>query len=387
MPRDGSGGYNRYTPGTPYVTGTTISSTVVNNELNDVAAALAASIAKDGQTVPTNNLPMGGYRHTGVGNATARDSYAALGQVQDGGSVYASAGGTGDALTLTLSPAPSAYVAGQEFRFKATATNTGAATIDVNSLGAKSIKRDGSSALAAGDITTGQMYSIRYDGTNFQLLNASTFVTQAVSNSSTLPATTAFVMNQTATAARKGITQQAAATDYVTGTDPDLHLTVKVARDNNLVLGTATATTSGTSKDYTGIPTWAKRVVVMLSGVSTNGTSPKMLKVGSGSIAGSGYLSATTFLLNGAGVAVTNYTDGFSLGGNSASDVIHGAVTFTHMGSNIWICHGSIGFSSGAAVALVGGSITLGGALDRIRLTTQGGTDAFDAGSFNIIYE
>lgn len=171
MPRDGSGGYNRYTPGTPYVTGTTISQTVVNAEMADLGNEVANSIAKDGQTVPTANLPMGGYKHTGVANGSARTHYGAIAQIQDGSLLTGTVGGTGDAITLTLSPAITAYASGQKFYFLASAANTGAATLNVNSLGAKAIKRDVSSALLADDIANGGVTVVEYDGTNFQLVN------------------------------------------------------------------------------------------------------------------------------------------------------------------------------------------------------------------------
>ena len=192
MPRNGSGGYSRYTPGTPYVAGTTIDETVVNAEMDDLGNEVANSLAKDGQTVPTANLPMGGYKHTGVGNASARNHYAAVGQAQDGSFVYGTVGGTADAITLTLSPAITAYAAGQKFTLVAGAANTGAATINVNSLGAKAIKRDVSVALQAGDIANGGVAVVEYDGTNFQLLNPRTAVTQTAGDNSTKPASTAY---------------------------------------------------------------------------------------------------------------------------------------------------------------------------------------------------
>lgn len=384
MPRDGSGGYNRVT-GTPYVANTTIDEKIVNNEMADLGAEIANSLSKNGQTVPTANLPMAGYKHTGVGNATARDSYAALGQVQDGAAVYAAAGGTGDALTLTLSPAPAAYAAGQEFRFKATATNTGAATIDVNSLGAKSIKRDGSSALAAGDITTGQMYSIRYDGTNFQLLNASTFVTQAVSDSTTKPATTAFVMNQTANDLRQGIVELATDAEAQTATDTSRALTPANLKAAQIVRSASTATTSGTSVDVTGIPSWAKRVCIALNDVSTNGTDYLQIQIGkSAGIETSGYISTAS-----AGTGAFASSVGFLIvaNGTAAAATYAGIVSLMNATGNTWIMS-SVAGANGATVGTIGyGSKTLAGTLDRIRLTTRNGADIFDAGAITVFYE
>ena len=171
MPRNGSGTYTLPEP--DFVSGTTISSTAMNSNLGDVESALTASIASDGQTTPTANLPMGGYAHTGVGNASARNQYAALGQIQDGAGIWTgTAGGTADALTLTPSPAITAYAAGQLFRFVSSAANTGAATVAVSGLAAKAIQLGGS-ALSAGAIPNGALCSITYDGTQFQLHSVS----------------------------------------------------------------------------------------------------------------------------------------------------------------------------------------------------------------------
>lgn len=169
MARDGAGTYSL--PQAPFVSGTVISSTAVNSDFSDIATALTQSLAKDGQTVPTANLPMGGYKHTNVANGTARTDYAAAGQVQDGSFTWCgTAGGTANALTLTPSPAITAYAAGQEFRFlSSTNANTGAATVTVSGLTAQAIQLNGS-ALIAGDIAASRQYTIRYDGTNFQLV-------------------------------------------------------------------------------------------------------------------------------------------------------------------------------------------------------------------------
>lgn len=194
MPRNGAGGYSRHTPGTPYVAGTTIDESVVNAEMDDLGNEIANSLAADGQTVPTANLPMGGYKHTGVANGSARNHYAAIGQVQDNAFCTGTVGGTGDAITLTLSPGLAAYAAGQKFAFIATAANTGAATLNVNSLGAKAIKRDVSGTLKAGDIPNGGAVVVEYDGTNFQLINPATI---GAITTSTLTMATARLLGRT----------------------------------------------------------------------------------------------------------------------------------------------------------------------------------------------
>ena len=174
MPRNGSGTYTR--PQSDYVSGTTILASSVNSDLNDMATALTASIARDGQTTPTGNLPMGGFRHTGVANGAARTDYAALGQAQDGAFLWGgTAGGTANAITISLNPPIAAYGAGQTFQFIASAANTGAVTLNVNSVGAVAVnKGDGTTALIAGDIPNGAMITARHDGTRFRLIDPAT---------------------------------------------------------------------------------------------------------------------------------------------------------------------------------------------------------------------
>jgi hypothetical protein len=151
-----------------------------------------------------------------------------------------------------------------------------------------------------------------------------------------------------------------------------------------IVRGTA-VTASGTSVDFTGIPSWARRITVMLSGVSTNGTSVPLIQIGAGSITTSGYVGGgwTSNTSN------SNSTTGFITGGAfNGSFTKHGIATITTLGSNLWLCSyaGGWGGTSGTGDA-AGGSITLSGTLDRVRITTVNGTDTFDAGTINILYE
>lgn len=153
-----------------------------------------------------------------------------------------------------------------------------------------------------------------------------------------------------------------------------------------LTLGTAQNTTSGTSIDFTGIPSWVKRITVMFNGVSTNGTSQHMLQIGSGTISTTGYNSSCS--TNGA--TSSNLTSGFWVHGRAdAANAAKGLLVLTHLGSNNWICSGNVSSSTGVNydVWASAGSLTLNGTLDRIRLTTVNGTDTFDAGSVNILYE
>ena len=149
--RDGAGNYS--VPYADFVSGTTIESSQVDANFSDIATAMAASLAKDGQTVPTANLPMGGFKHTGVAVASSRTDYARADQVI--GSVLDYAADTGSATAYAIAPSPgiSAYVVGQRFAFKATNANSGAdPTLAVNSLTAGIIYWPNGASLIAGEI-------------------------------------------------------------------------------------------------------------------------------------------------------------------------------------------------------------------------------------------
>lgn len=171
MARNGSGTYN-LPAGNPVTTGTTISSTWANGTLSDMATALTGSIAADGQTTASGNLPMGGFIHTNVGNATVRTNYASAAQVQDGSLTYLTSVSGADTITAVGAVGMTAYAAGQQFTFVSAGANTGAATLNINSIGAKAITKNGTTALSAGDIASGAVAEVVYDGTQFQLISA-----------------------------------------------------------------------------------------------------------------------------------------------------------------------------------------------------------------------
>jgi len=185
------------------------------------------------------------------------------------------------------------------------------------------------------------------------------------------------------------ITTTMLATDAVT-TAKLLNANVTPAKlSQPLTQGATLATTSGTEKDF-AIPAWAKRIRMMLSGVSLSGTALIRFRLGtSGGIVTSGYLGAGSVISSGA--ASANQTAGFDIYTNvpSAAYVYHGAIDFTQLDAtnNIWTAHGVFATSSVAWTHTTAGVITLSGALTTVRITTSNGTDTFDAGSVNIIYE
>ena len=171
MSFNGSGTFLINTTGQPVVSGTVISSTAFNALTADLATGLSTCLTKDGQTTPTANIPMGSNKITGLAVGTDATDAPTLSQVQSTVTkLIGSVSGT-DTITGSLTPSLAAYAAGQMFYFVAAGDNTGAVTLNVNSLGAKSITKVGTTALVAGDIKSGQTVAVIYDGTRFQMVN------------------------------------------------------------------------------------------------------------------------------------------------------------------------------------------------------------------------
>jgi hypothetical protein len=159
-------------------------------------------------------------------------------------------------------------------------------------------------------------------------------------------------------------------------------LTNKTIQGGAITFGTVQSSTSGTSITFTGIPSWVKRVTVMIAGISTNGSSQATLRIGpSGGVETSGYLGSTGGTSNTIGVALFD--------GWSAAAVAHGSIVLTLLNSsaNLWAIAGTIGRSDSPSSVPIGVTKSLAGVLSQLSLTTSGGTDTFDAGSVNIAYE
>ena len=557
MARNGAGTYS-LPAGNPVTTGTTISSSWANNTLSDIATTLTSSLAYDGQTNPVANLPMAGYIHTNVGVASNRNNYAQAGQVQDGTySTLTSVSGT-DTITATAAINLTTYAAGQTFNFVSVGANTtGTVTLNINGIGAKNITKNGATPLSAGDISSGQMISVIYDGTQFQLQTAAlgvtafsagttgltpssltkgsvtlggvlgklnggtgaltasiTFVSRT-SNVSTITTssahgfavgdyvnvaavintafngyftittvgTTTFTYAQVAgdisTTADTGtainlsyvnlaqnvtgilypnyggtgtttlntgalvIGNATSAVTTVSPTSPGQALVVTSgssvnagsfvigatytitsvgstsftsigaasntvgvsftatgvgsgsgtatlntwASGSSVISSTVQTTTSGTSKDFTNIPSWVKRITVMFNGVSTNGATNPMIQLGTGSTptyTNTGYAGAIS---NSSGSS-TAFSTGFLITqAFAATNIFVGTMTLVNITGNTWVESSSVGLTDSVTNRYGAGSIALGGALTAVRLTTVNGTDVFDAGSVNILYE
>jgi hypothetical protein len=400
MPRNGSGTYTR--PQSDYVPGTTILATSVNSDLNDMAQALTASIARDGQTTPTGNLPMGNFRHTGVADGTARTDYAALGQTQNGAFLWGNtAGGTANAATISLNPPLAAYAAGQAFRFQTgAADNTSAVTLNVNSLGAVAVnKGDGTAALAAGDLPASAMVTVVHDGTRFRLIDPATndalvqawvdlasatttdlgtvganvritgtttitgFGTAASGTTRKLRFAAALTLTHNATSlilpGAADITTAAGDTAEVISLSAGNWVLVDFTRAaagyaGNILLanpvaaaniginrGTEQATSAGTQVqyDFGSIPAGVRRVKLLLKQVSTNGTSHLAVRLGtSGGIVSSGYDCMFSYDAPGVGGVTSVGTGAFGISNGSIVDTHTGIMTFENQSGNLWLC-------------------------------------------------
>ena len=173
------------------------------------------------------------------------------------------------------------------------------------------------------------------------------------------------------------------ATTTLVGTDATQTLTNKTIQGGAITSGTAVASTSGTSINFTSIPSWVKKITVMFQGVSTSGTSFTQIQLGTGSTTytTSGYVGGA---YNGGGTA---FSAGFIFSqAGSAVDTRSGIATITNITGNAWAISGAVGVGGGGG-SLFGGAITLSATLTAVRITTVNGTDTFDAGSINILYE
>ena len=154
-----------------------------------------------------------------------------------------------------------------------------------------------------------------------------------------------------------------------------------------LTSGTAQASTSGTSIDFTSIPSWVKRITVMFSGVSTNGTSNILIRFGAGSFDTTGYASTNGAILGTNATVISTDTSGHLVTPSVTAATNHsGTAILPNISGNNWLVNQTSRRNDGI-VNIVATTKSLSGTLDRVRITTVNGTDTFDAGSINIIYE
>jgi hypothetical protein len=154
---------------------------------------------------------------------------------------------------------------------------------------------------------------------------------------------------------------------------------------DSLQRGTAITLTNQTAPEFTSIPSWVRRITLMFNGVSTNSTGVPLIQIGAGSYTTSGYLGSVSSILSTVGSV--NYSSGAALVNAAVATQVHyGAVRITNISGNNWVFDGVLGRSDAAATSVTGGVLALSGTLDRVRLFIDG-TQQFDAGTINIIFE
>ncbi len=461
MSRNGAGTYN-LPAGNPVVTGTTISSTWANNTLSDMASALTQSVAKDGQTVMTNNLPMGGFKLTNLAAGTnAGDSLryqqlysqglpldiASASTTDIGGQNTAFLNVTG---TIGITSFGTNYNGPRVLTFAASLTLTHDATTLVLPNGQNIITKAGDVAIVVPKSTiTGTPDGwkvasyLRYNNTPLvndmqTIASASTLdftATQAqlyaISGTTNVTAVTMYEAQPVfaiATGAFKLVNSSglvvAGGADY-TCTVNDVLTFIKDGSGNVYVFGipirvvtaasdptfvdnstspvssnwvngkalitpSTVQTTSGAAfYDFT-IPANVKRIAMMFTAVSTNGSSEVMIQLSAGgTVETTGYLTASSVLSNS--VSTINSTQGFVNYTNAQgpSCTRQGTVVLNQLASatNTWTLQGSLADTSSARLYLLAGSKALAGAIDKVRITTVGGTELFDGGSINVSWE
>lgn len=240
MPFNGSGVYSPPAASFPAVPSTLIQSSKYNAVVNDIATALTTCVTRDGQSPATANLPMASFRHLAVGNAATTDNYLAAGQLQNNSLNWGgTAGGTANALTLSVTLGLAAYVTGQVFWFKSgAAPNSAAATLSISSLATKAIQIGGL-ALTGGEILANSWYVVLYDGVAFQLtwLNSPPF-TDA----------NALIKNSSDTTKKVQLSASSVTTGTTrTLTSPDKTGTLALAGDANYYIGGLQIVNNGTT--------------------------------------------------------------------------------------------------------------------------------------------
>jgi hypothetical protein len=183
-----------------------------------------------------------------------------------------------------------------------------------------------------------------------------------------------------------GTTRLTVASGGVTATN----LTASGTFGGGVVTSGTAVTASSTSVDFTGIPSWVKQITVMFSGVSTSGASKPRIQLGdSGGVETTGY-AGTNSAIASASASSANSTGGFDFNTQQTTNaILHGSAVLSllNASTNTWVCNAALMDSAATYSSFTGGSKSLSATLDRVRITTVNGTDTFDAGTINIMYE
>jgi hypothetical protein len=197
----------------------------------------------------------------------------------------------------------------------------------------------------------------------------------AGSNTMTLPAATDTIVGRATT---DTLTNKTLTSPTITGAS------ISSMASSVITSGTAQASTSGTTIDFTSIPSWAKRVTVMFAGVKISATAELIIQIGNGSFVITGYAALSASVANGK----TSSTAGFIVTqGNTSANTNSGAAVITQFSSSQWSYASTLTDLANTSGYIGGGYLSLSGAIDRVRITTSTGTPTFTAGNINILYE
>lgn len=391
MPRNGSGGYipplNSWNPP---INGAAATPADWQAILNDLATAIQASIAADGQTPITGVLNFNNNRISGVGAPIGQGNALRWEQLTKGSNIAS-------ATTINI-PNEGAF-------FEITGTTDIAAITDTypgrvvflrfqdvltleNSAGLV-MPTGADIQTAAGDVaiflneTTGVWKCVYYP----IVLAAGVAYDNTVSELTATNVQIAIDEISQAAGVKYDNTVSALTAENVQAAIDEL-AAEKLDADKNIVLGTAVTLTNQTAVDFTGIPATAKRITVMFNGVSTSGASNPLVQLGAGGVTTTGYVATSSRLQDSTPVSVTNSTAGFPIASTSAANILNGAVQFSKQAGNVWVAQGALAATSVATFYFTAsGVVSLSDTLTTVRITTVNGTDQFDAGTINISWE
>lgn len=166
-----SGGVYTLPAGNPVTTNTTIESSWANTTLSDIATALSTCVLKDGTQTLTANIPMSGFKLTGLGAGSSANDSVRMAQLQSSATQYLTGTAGTNTITASATPTLTALAAGQTFRFIPANTNTGATTLQIDSTAATNLFWNGA-AMVGGEIRQNVPVEVFYDGTQYQLLGS-----------------------------------------------------------------------------------------------------------------------------------------------------------------------------------------------------------------------